>query len=93
MMRHVALSALLLLPLLAACVPAPEDDGFAPPPETCPAADYEGLVGSSLAAVTLPAGLNMRIIGPDTAVTLEIIDSRINFFVDDDGIVTSVSCG
>lgn len=77
------------LAVLAACAP----DTAPPVPDTCNATGYAGLVGAPLAAVTLPADLDDRIIGPDTAVTLDFRPERINFVVDDNDVITEVRCG
>ena len=92
MTRH-ALS-LLVLPLLAACaapgtVPArPDQSG-----DACGASGYQSLIGRPLAAVTLPAGLDLRIINPGDAVTMDFRDTRLNFELDADGNVAVVRCG
>ncbi|KQI68270.1 Peptidase inhibitor I78 family protein [Loktanella sp. DSM 29012] len=81
---------LLLLPLLAACVtgpaPVPSDDG-------CGAAGYAGLLGQNIAAVTLPADLNHRVIGPNQMVTMDYVESRVNFETDIVGTIMRVTCG
>ena len=88
--------------LLAAC------SGAAPPPgdardvtpepdaardDPCGAADYAGLVGANVAAVTLPANLNHRVIYPDTAVTMDFVPERLNVEVTADGTVVRLRCG
>lgn len=87
------LIATLFAPLLAvsACnqfplPPAAEED-------PCGASGYRDLVGQNFAAVTLPADLNARIIGPDTAVTMDFQPERLNIYVGEDGLVDRVSCG
>ena len=54
---------------------------------------YRSLVGSNIAAVTLPRDLPHRIIAPDTPVTKDYNPARVNFHVGDDGIIDSVDCG
>ncbi|MEJ6396835.1 I78 family peptidase inhibitor [Yoonia sp. 208BN28-4] len=83
-------NALIVL-LLSACAPAVTPGGTAP--DTCGKDDYAALVGANLAAVTLPADLNDRVIGPDDAVTLDFQPDRLNFFVDEAGLITRISCG
>ncbi|WP_249218915.1 I78 family peptidase inhibitor [Loktanella sp. SALINAS62] len=82
--------ALFILPLLAACTigpaPVPSEDG-------CGAASYSGLMGQNIAAVTLPADLNARVIGPNDMVTMDYIESRINFETDSFGVITAITCG
>ena len=55
--------------------------------------DYQGLVGQPLAAVTLPAELDARIIGPDTAVTMDHRPERLNIALSGSGIIERVYCG
>lgn len=61
--------------------------------DLCGAADYQSLVGSNMAAVTLPAELNHRVIGPNDAVTMDYNPERLNIYTDEDGVVTEVKCG
>lgn len=61
--------------------------------DTCGAQGYQSLVGSPLAAVTLPASLNSRIIQPGDLVTQDYAEDRINFELDEQGRITRVSCG
>jgi hypothetical protein len=60
--------------------------------DTCGASGYASLVGSNVAAITIPAGLNHRIIAPDTPVTMDFNAERINFLTDANGVITSVEC-
>lgn len=60
--------------------------------DTCGASDYAAMVGSNVAAITLPAGLNHRIIAPDTPVTMDFSAERVNFLTDANGVITSVEC-
>lgn len=76
------------------------DDAVAEGPKTdpqeqdeCGASGYVGMVGTSIAAITLPSSLNHRVIGPDTMVTYDYVPERINFHTDKNGIILSVSCG
>ncbi|WP_179954288.1 I78 family peptidase inhibitor [Denitrobaculum tricleocarpae] len=61
--------------------------------DACGAEGYQSLVGTSLAAVTLPASLNSRIIQPGDLVTQDYAEDRINFELDDKGTITRVFCG
>lgn len=60
-------------------------------PDTCMLAEFEGLIGQSLEAVTVPQ--NARIIRPGTIVTQDYVAERVNFHVDQDGRITKVMCG
>jgi hypothetical protein len=73
-------------------VAAPTTREEATAQDTCGASGYSSLVGSNVAAVTLPADLNHRIIGPDTMVTMDFSAERINFLTDANGVITSVEC-
>lgn len=73
--------------LLAACQPT---EG---PPDTCGAEGYQWLVGQQLAAVTLPAKAEMRIIEPGMAVTMDYKADRMNVRLDETGAIMSVTCG
>ena len=84
--------------LLAACAgDAAPPPGAATPPasadDPCGASDYAGLVGANVAAVTLPASLNHRVVGPGTVVTMDYVPERLNVEVDADGVVTGLRCG
>ena len=61
--------------------------------DACGSAGYQAIVGSPLAAVTLPADLGARIIQPGTAVTTDYNPERLNIEVDVDGRITRVFCG
>ena len=84
-------SVLGLALLLAGCV-APE--GAVPSDAAaCGAERLQGLVGQSgdvLARMTLPEGT--RIIGPDTAVTMDYRPDRLNIDLDAAGRITRVHC-
>ncbi len=60
--------------------------------DTCGAAQYRDLVGQNFAAVSLPAGNNVRIIQPDTIVTQDFSPQRVNMIVGADGIITAFEC-
>ncbi|SHI78561.1 I78 family peptidase inhibitor [Wenxinia saemankumensis] len=82
-----------LIALLAACeMPA---DPAAPDadPGTCGADGYQSLIGSNIAAVTLPADLDDRILYPDSMATMDYRPDRINFYVSEGGIIQRVACG
>ena len=83
--------ALALLPLLAAC--APVAGAPAGGPDACGASGYRSLVGTNIAAVTLPAELNHRVIGPGEMITMEVIEERLNLWVSGSGVIERVTCG
>lgn len=82
-MRH--LLPMLLLLLAQACR---SETG-----SRCGAEDYAWLVGKPLAAVTLPADLDARVIVPDTMITMDIRPERLNIAVDGAGTIGRVYCG
>lgn len=60
----------------------------------CDAARYQTLVGqprTTLQGMSLPAPV--RLIGPDTAVTMDYDPGRLNIRYDEQGIIVEVSCG
>lgn len=85
-MTQCVLALVLSGTVLAACEATQTEDA-------CGADDYRGLVGHPLAAVTLPADLGARIIGPDTAVTMDFRPERLNIAVDGSGNIERVYCG
>ncbi|MEL7461339.1 MAG: I78 family peptidase inhibitor [Pseudomonadota bacterium] len=84
---------LFVLPfaLLTACAAESVD---APPDDSCGAPVLSHLVGqdmSALAAMTFPD--TTRFIAPDTAITMDFSPTRLNFDLDDAGVITRVWCG
>jgi len=71
---------------------APQTREEATAQDTCGAAGYRTMIGANVAAITIPAGLNHRIIAPDTPVTMDFNAERINFLTDANGVITSVEC-
>lgn len=63
------------------------------PTDPCGAQGYSSLLGSSLAAVTLPADLNDRVVRPGDAVTFDYDPTRLNIELNDDGLIVGLSCG
>lgn len=90
---------------LAACGPEQGAGSGTPPnptntsgleerlPDTCKLANYQNQVGQRLSASTLPVGVNARIVRPGTILTQEYVASRVNFHVDEAGVITKVICG
>ena len=60
--------------------------------DICGASQYGSLIGANLAAVTLPADANIRVIQPDTPVTDDFRPDRLNIIVDANGVITSLEC-
>ena len=92
MTRHALIT--LLFPLVAACtspvaVDAPPDQSS----DACGASGYQSLVGQPLAAATFPATLDVRMINPGEAVTMDYRADRLNVELDGAGIIRVVRCG
>ncbi|TVQ00172.1 MAG: hypothetical protein EA338_05830 [Roseinatronobacter sp.] len=86
-MRHfIAIGALLL----GAC----QTTDVADEPETCMAAEFQQYVGQPLSALDKDELLQPdRIIGPDTAVTMDFRPERLNVEHDDERVITRIYCG
>ena len=86
------LLAVSALTALVACAP-PEGPTGIPLTGTCDAAGYSAMVGLNIAAVTLPADLEQRVIYPDMAWTDDFRPNRMNIFVSDTGTIRRITCG
>ncbi len=87
---------LATIALLTGCGTIGNLTGNAPavdPTDPCGAKGYSSLLGSPLAAVTLPADLNDRVIRPGDAVTQDYVESRLNLELDESGTIIGLSCG
>ncbi len=87
------MTRLLLIPLivLAACSSAETVD---PAADACGAEALANLVGqdmSALSAMTFPD--TTRFIGPNDAITMDFSPTRLNFDLDEDGVILRVWCG
>ncbi|MEM9523023.1 MAG: I78 family peptidase inhibitor [Pseudomonadota bacterium] len=91
-MSPKAFATIALLVLLPGCLsdtPQPSPDAA-----SCGASDFQYLRGRSvdvLAAMTFLAP--MRVIGPETVVTMDFLPNRLNVVHDADRIITRVYCG
>lgn len=94
-MKNTLFTTLILtMTTLAGCSAIPSGGVEAvDPTDPCGAQGYTSFLGSNIAAITLPAGLNDRIVGPDTAVTTDFDPSRLNIETTADGLVIGLSCG
>jgi len=78
----------------AAEEPAVEEPTTAAPAEDlCGAAGYQSLLGTNAAAVSLPADLPHRILGPNDAATMDYRPDRLNIMTDESGVIIEVKCG
>lgn len=87
-----SLTPILLAAALAACAPVgaePDETG-----DTCGAASFNRYVGQPSSALdTVRFSQPVRIIPPDTAVTMDFNPERLNFDLDEDGTIVGVRCG
>lgn len=72
---------------------APTEPSTPAAEDSCNAAEYQSLVGANIAAVTLPADLFHRVLGPNDAATMDYRSGRLNLMTDDDGVIFEVKCG
>jgi hypothetical protein len=79
------------LALVSGC--AKSTNGDVDETDPCGAQGHTALLGSNIAAVTLPADLNDRVIGPNDAVTADFSPQRLNIETDADGLIIGLSCG
>jgi hypothetical protein len=94
--------------LAAACTPPTEDKAEEPAQEpvaaapqtreeataqdTCGAAAYRAMIGTSIAAASFPATPQIRVIMPDSVVTQDFRADRLNVIVDASGNITALEC-
>ena len=81
--------------LAAACADAPRPSPMpAPEPVRCDASAARSLIGSNVAAVSFPAGANVRIVCTTCPTTRDYRADRLNVRFDRaTGIIRSVDCG
>ena len=82
------LTAICAMLLLVACVPAKDSA-----PETCPKAQFSALVGTDVNEAILPLSLTYRSVYPGDVVTTDHMPERLNVQLDENGVVTGLSCG
>lgn len=87
----------LALILLAACVAEPEFRGPPlpdPADDSCEARAQAGLIGQPAAALEKVLILGrVRIIRPNTPVTMDFVPERINFDLDGADVIRRIWCG
>lgn len=88
------LPVVIIVPLLAACVPeAPPPEAMAPSDDSCGASRYLALVGQSGATISIPADQAYRSYKTGDPVTMDFNPNRLNFEHDKTGKLVRVSCG
>lgn len=104
-MRYFLLSIFGAAALLAGCETSTPDSGDAAEDlvvseeqtldkiELCDAADYRPLIGSNIAATTLPRDPMIRAYGVNDIITQEYLPQRTNIVFDTDGVIVRVWCG
>lgn len=61
--------------------------------ELCDAEDYRPLIGTNIAAATLPADPMLRAYGVNDIITQEYLPQRTNILYGTDGVIQRVYCG
>lgn len=91
-MRGVVICALALA--LTGCMPTKDAPNEAQAgPGTCSKAEFASLVGTPINSAELPLTQTYRVIFPDSVVTTDFIEDRLEVIVDANGIVTELRCG
>ncbi|WP_164512355.1 I78 family peptidase inhibitor [Oceaniglobus ichthyenteri] len=75
---------------LAGCA---AQDPAQPGTDACGASTQQSLIGQALSDVTIPSTQDVRIIKPDTLVTLDYVPTRMNIKVGNTGLIETVYCG
>lgn len=71
---------------------APQTREEATAQDACGAAAYRAMVGTPIAAASFPATPAIRVIMPDTPVTMDFRADRLNVIVDASGNITALEC-
>lgn len=71
---------------------APQTREEATAQDTCGAAQYSAMIGTSIAAASFPATPNIRVIMPDSMVTEDFRPDRLNVIVDAGGNISALEC-
>ncbi len=98
-MSRSSLAACLAIPaalVLAACQPTTANDpvAFSPARDACGASSYWDRVGKNHKAYDFSApDRPVRVLGPDTAMTMDYRTDRLNVDIDRGGKITRIWCG
>lgn len=86
--------ALLLPVALLACIEVPMPPEPLPEETACRANELQDLVGRDAAVLqTMRFGQTVRIIRPGMAVTMDYLPERLNIQIDENEMISRVSCG
>ncbi|MDT1061332.1 I78 family peptidase inhibitor [Paracoccus sp. CPCC 101403] len=92
------LPVMLIVPLLASCVPEASDTEPVAPAgpiadDTCGANNFQALIGQTAPTITVPANTAYRSYRTGDPVTMDFNMKRLNFEHDKSGKLVRVSCG
>lgn len=87
-MTRFQLVSAAALGFLTSCGTATAPQG----PRQCDLSFHSALVGQNYGAITLPAGLPVRVISPGDAVTEDFRPERLNLYVDEKGWIQRIEC-
>lgn len=62
-------------------------------PDTCGLDNYQGFIGQPVAAITYPAGDNVRVVQPGEILSQIYVADRVNLYVDEASVVQRIICG
>jgi len=68
-------------------------DVSAPTAADCGARTYQTLVGQPIGANLWPDMMEVRVVDPDTMVTMDFVPTRMNVWVGRDGRIERIDCG
>ena len=91
-MRSIAVLATSTI-LLAACQPDTAGKDLMNNPDACKASTYQSLIGTPVDAADFSGHDAVRIIPPNSAVTMDYSPTRLNVDTDADGIILRIYCG
>lgn len=96
MITRLSVAAALLATAACATTPVAPDDGPVLPPaaeDTCNARQYAALVGQPVTSDGVPpASRHVRHIRPNSAVTLDLSEQRLNVLIDDADRIFALRC-
>lgn len=93
-MRLIAITASAGALAVAACAPVEPATPSTGGPQRCDAAASRSLIGTNVAAVSFPAGANVRVVCTTCPTTRDYRPDRLNVrFNEATGIIESVDCG